>query len=338
MSANANAVVPSDESKLSSQLAARGVEAHTWNTLKNSCFPGAATASILMAIDYCLARKLDVLKKPCHIVPMQVKQGKDYIWRDVILPGIYEYRITAQRTGLYLGHSKPEYGPLVGPEGFEAPEWCDMTFHRWNEKAKVSVPFPVRVYYREVVGLTKEGGVNSRWSKAPIQMLTKCTEAAGLREAFPDEIGGEPTMEEMIDQIIDQTTNRRATGEPAGMSRTEQAKAALKDRRGEVNPLANLQNTNTERGVPESVIQQGQSAAQQQRVELEPEAADVKHEYNEASALAYLKMQKTVDGLKKAYRQVCDDFEFSGREIPLDIEALYRDLKESLEEREVKQS
>jgi hypothetical protein len=31
-------------------------------------------------------------------------------------------------------------------------------------------------------------------------MLTKCTEAAGLREAFPDELGGEPTAEEMDGQ------------------------------------------------------------------------------------------------------------------------------------------
>ena len=340
MGANANAVATSDEMKLSSQLAARGVEAHTWNTLKNSCFPGAATASILMAIDYCLARKLDVLKKPCHIVPMQVKQGKDYIWRDVILPGIYEYRITAQRTGLYLGHSKPEYGPLVGPEGFEAPEWCDMTFYRWNKEAKVSVPFPVRVYYREVVGLTKEGGVNARWSKAPIQMLTKCTEAAGLREAFPDEIGGEPTMEEMIDQIIDQTTNRRAAGEPTGMSRTEQAKAALKDRRGEVNPLSNLNNAQQRETVQQEELQQRQPLAQQQQQpsEIEEYQTNIKVEYDEATALAYLRMQKNVDGLKKAYRMVCDDFEFSGREIPLDVEALYRDLKEGLEEREAKQS
>jgi hypothetical protein len=30
-----------------------------------------------------------------------------------------------------------------------------------------------------------------------IQMLTKCTEAAGLREAFPDEFGGEATADEL---------------------------------------------------------------------------------------------------------------------------------------------
>jgi hypothetical protein len=55
------------------------------------------------------------------------------------------------------------------------------------------------VYFTEVVAL-KDGRPNERWAKAPIQMLTKCCEAAGLREAFPDEFGGEATAEEMDGQ------------------------------------------------------------------------------------------------------------------------------------------
>jgi hypothetical protein len=117
------------------------------------------------------------------------------------MPGIYEYRITAQRTGEYLGHSKPEYGPMLEHLGTKAPEWCEMTIYRWSAHAG-RIEFPVRRYFAEVVGLTKDGKVNDRWSKAPIQMLEKCVEAAGLREAFPDEFGGEPTAEEMDDQRI----------------------------------------------------------------------------------------------------------------------------------------
>jgi hypothetical protein len=33
--------------------------------------------------------------------------------------------------------------------------------------------------------------------------MTKCTEAAALREAFPDEIGGEGTEEEMAGRIVE---------------------------------------------------------------------------------------------------------------------------------------
>lgn len=173
-----------------------------WRTLKTSLFPGASNDSVLMVVDYCRARKLDPLKKPCHIVPMRVKNADgNYEWRDVVMPGIYELRTTAQRTGEYLGHSKPEYGPAIDIFGVTAPEWCEMTIYRYNALAKQRVEFPVRVYFREAAATKsdKKGQTvcNDRWNRAPVQMLTKCTEGAGLREAFPDELGGEHIAEEM---------------------------------------------------------------------------------------------------------------------------------------------
>ena len=53
--------------------AQRGIDEYTWSALQNSVFPGARAESIALAVDYCKARKLDVMKKPCHIVPMYVK-------------------------------------------------------------------------------------------------------------------------------------------------------------------------------------------------------------------------------------------------------------------------
>ncbi len=181
-------------------VARRGITEAQWRTLMNSLFPGAKGESVLLVWDYCLARRLDPLKKPCHIVPMEVKIGDKYEWRDVVMPGIYEHRTTAQRTGSYLGHSEPTYGPELEISGVKAPEWCAMTMKRWNVDARVNAEFPVKVWFREVVATKRDGKANARWSKAPVQMLTKCTEAAGLREAFPDEIGGEQTMEEMDGQ------------------------------------------------------------------------------------------------------------------------------------------
>jgi phage recombination protein Bet len=180
----------------------RGMNEAGWRTLCNNLYPGADPKSVLMVLDYCAARKLDPLKKPCHIVQIDVRNAKtdQYEKRDVVLPGIYELRTTAQRTGVYLGHSAPDYGPIETSSGVAAPAWCAMTFYRWNRDVGVRAEYPVRVLFKEVVALNKERKVNARWSKAPVQMLTKCTEAAGLREAFPDEIGGEQTAEEMDGQ------------------------------------------------------------------------------------------------------------------------------------------
>lgn len=182
------------------QLTERGILPAQWRTLSNSLYPGAKPESVLMVWDYCLSRRLDPMKKPCHIVPLEVKIGNTYEWRDVVMPGIYELRTTAQRTGEYLGHSKAVYGPSTKQAGVEAPEWCEMIAYRWNATAKMRAEYPVMVFFREVVATKRDGMANSRWSKAPIQMMTKCAEAAAIREAFPDEVGGEQTAEEMDGQ------------------------------------------------------------------------------------------------------------------------------------------
>jgi phage recombination protein Bet len=204
-----NAVVEAKQAELPAPVARRGITEAQWRTAMNSLFPGAKAESVLMVFDYCAARKLDPLKKPCHIVPMQVKNADgDYVWRDVVMPGIYEYRTTAQRTGQYLGHSIPAYGPEAEFLGVKAPEYCDITVYRWNSEAKLRAEFPVRVKFAEVCGTawdkkTGNAYVNARWTKAPQQMLTKCAEAAAIREAFPDEIGGTHTEEELAGQTLE---------------------------------------------------------------------------------------------------------------------------------------
>lgn len=184
-------------------VARRNINEGQWRTLMNNLYPGASGESVIMVWDYCLARKLDPMKKPCHIVPMKVKVNGDYVWRDVVLPGIYEYRTTAHRTGQYLGHSTPVYGEAFDCGGVTAPGFCELTVYRWNPTANIRAEFPVKVLFTEYVAL-KDGKPNQRWAKAPLQMLTKCAEAAGLREAFPDELGGVPTMEEMEGQIVEE--------------------------------------------------------------------------------------------------------------------------------------
>lgn len=201
-----NAVVQHEESKLPAPVARRGISESQWRTLMN-LFPGARGESVVLAWDYCTARRLDPFKKPCHIVPMNVKDVKldKYVWRDVVMPGIYEYRTTAHRTGEYMGHSVPEYGPVVEYKGVKAPEWCAITVYRWNPKAQQRAEFPVRIEFHEIAVTKRDGNLNDRWSSAPKMQLTKCTEAAALREGFPDELGGTHTVEEMEGRVIDST-------------------------------------------------------------------------------------------------------------------------------------
>lgn len=205
-----NAVIEHDP-QLPAPVARRGISEAAWRTAMNSLFPGAKPESVLMVFDYCTARKLDPLKKPCHIVPMQVRINGEYVWRDVVMPGIYEYRTTATRTGHYLGHSEPVYGEVKEFFGRKVPESCSMTVYRWNPLAKQRGEYPVTVWFEECCATKREAGgkevLNARWHRAPRQMLTKCTESAGLREGYPDELGGTTTAEEMEGQLHIEATD-----------------------------------------------------------------------------------------------------------------------------------
>lgn len=185
-------------------LIERNIDTAVWTTLQNSVFPGAKDESILLAVDYCKARKLDILKKPCHIVPMSVTDAKtgNKNWRDVIMPGIYEQRITAFRTGQMAGQDEPVFGDTVTFRGIEAPEWCRVTVYRFINNERCA--FSHTEYFSEACATTKEGKPNSMWSKRPRGQLAKCAEAGALRKAFPDELGGVITADEVNEDPINQ--------------------------------------------------------------------------------------------------------------------------------------
>jgi len=353
MSAQQQEVVNAAERSLSVQLAERSVTNPQWHTLSKSLYPGAAAASVLMVIDYCRARNLDPLKKPCHIVPMQIKVGHDYEWRDVILPGIYELRTTAMRTGFYLGHSKPEYGPEVEFMGVKAPEYCDLTIYRWSEAAHMKAEFPVRTLFAEVCGTTWDKKVsahkaNSRWSKAPVQMLVKCAEAAGLREAFPDELGGQMTVEEMEGQrqLIDVTPREEHEQETnfgkakisavamrkicqgaikaAGINADGEVEEGKQDAKALWDVWGELNNAERElvwkqlRSYERSAIKKLQATDEYKGASVLPWSVELVSACKDAAAL------------ETAWRTIQDAFAECDSEVPADIETLYQDRKTEL--------
>ncbi|MAY41710.1 MULTISPECIES: phage recombination protein Bet [unclassified Neptuniibacter] len=200
-------------------MAERGIDESTWNALCSTIYPGAKSESIVMAIDYCHARKLDIMLKPVHLVPMQVKDahtGKKE-FRDVPMPGIGLYRIQADRSGNYAGADEPEFGPTVDAEFEDAytpgkkiairyPEWCKYTVYKIVGGERVS--YKATEYWLENYATQKAASEapNAMWKKRPFAQLAKCAEAQALRKAWP-EIGAEPTAEEMAGKEFDSDMN-----------------------------------------------------------------------------------------------------------------------------------
>jgi len=191
-----------------------GVSLTEWRALVDAVFPLAKEASsVILALSYCRARKLDPFKKPVHIVPMwnsQLKRMVETVW-----PGIGELRTTAFRTGQYAGRDEAKYGETrrakLGSIEIEYPEWCQVTVYRLLGGQRLPFPGP-RVYWMESYATQARDSSepNAMWKRRPFGQLDKCAEAAALRAAFPEEIGNEYAAEEMEGQTM--ITNDR--GEP----------------------------------------------------------------------------------------------------------------------------
>lgn len=183
---------------LKQQLKLNDIDSLTWKVLKTSIFPGGKNESIIAAVNYCKARNLDILKKPVHIVPMFVEDPAtgEKGYRDVIMPGIAEARITADRTGRYAGQDKAVFGEDIEYKGVIAPVSCEVTVYKMVQGEKCA--YSHIEYFTEAVATKKSGDVNHMWSKRPRGQLAKCAEAGALRKAFPDELGGVTTADEML--------------------------------------------------------------------------------------------------------------------------------------------
>ena len=59
---------------------AMGVSSGDWSVLVDAIYPNARSAeSVVLALSYCRARKLDPMKRPVHIVPMWNSQAGRYV-------------------------------------------------------------------------------------------------------------------------------------------------------------------------------------------------------------------------------------------------------------------
>lgn len=190
----------------------RGFRREHWNVITQQLFPECRNPdTIVLLLDYCKVRNFDPMQKVFHIVPMK-RNGEDC---DTILPGVAYYEIVAHRTGQFAGKLPAEFGPSkkhvfkeqkwsqggYQPTGRElivdAPEWCRVAVKK-IVGGQVCEFWSDQIFYSEFVALAKSTGYpNDNWRNKPRMMMGKCALAAALRVAFPEEVGNEPTAEEM---------------------------------------------------------------------------------------------------------------------------------------------
>ncbi len=185
----------------------RQVDAPLWNALK-SIYDSPSDEMMGLVIDYCKARKMDPIKKPVHIVPVWSSRKKMMV--ETIWPAISEVRTTAMRTGEYAGRDETKFGEwrtdTIGDVEMQFPEWAQVTVYRIIKGVRCAFVGPKVYWLESYANLGKyKGGErdgqtnytpNAMWQKRQSGQLEKVCEAAALRAAFPEEVGGQPTADE----------------------------------------------------------------------------------------------------------------------------------------------
>lgn len=158
--------------------------------LKSTICKGATDDEFELFLHACQRTGLDPFMKQIYAVKRYDSM--------TIQTGIDGYRLIAERTGKYSPGREPTYqydesGNIISATAYLKKMTADGT---WHEIASTA-------FFKEYCQKTKEGKLNKFWIQFGHVMIAKCAEALALRKAFPGDLSGIYTKEEMQQSEVD---------------------------------------------------------------------------------------------------------------------------------------
>jgi phage recombination protein Bet len=197
--------------------------------IKDQIAKGASDEELSYFLEVCRLTGLNPLQKQIYAV-MRWSDGKQ---RMTIQTGIDGYRLLAARSHELAGIDDAVYDR----DDNEHPNRATVTVYRKPQLHGERVAYTATARWSEYVQTTKDGASRRPCGlKMPYLMLAKCAEALALRKAFPAELSGLYTADEMAQAdnaaILSESAARNLSGRTSFTSLTPpQKRFAQKQRR-----------------------------------------------------------------------------------------------------------
>lgn len=158
--------------------------------IRDQVAPKATDAELALFLNVAKASGLDPFRKQVYAIHRYDKQRGQVM---TIQTGIDGYRVIAERTGAYMGNDDP----VFTYEDSTRPYPTTATVTVWKLVAGQRCAFTATARWKEYVATKRDGSPQAMWAGKPHVMLAKCAEALALRKAFPGDLSGLYTKEEM---------------------------------------------------------------------------------------------------------------------------------------------
>lgn len=185
-------------------------EQHAWTpeqraTLAQIGVEHASEGDLAVFFHVCKRTGLDPFARQIYLIGRKERKNVDGQWieqyKQTIQTGIDGFRLIARRAADAAGHTIS----VAAPEWLHhTGEWRPAWSKNWGHPiaARITIyrngqPFTAVAMFDEYAAFKNGGGLTRMWEQRPAGQLAKCVEAAAWRMAFPQDLSGLYTSDEM---------------------------------------------------------------------------------------------------------------------------------------------